>query len=473
MPDLIFKYSIVMTFMKPSHLIQTHKVFTKFQLTKPSQIHTHARKTKPRPNELLKEHLKFNATSKALLLFRDMIRNATSSIDSYSVLYIINACTRHSARHEGRQFHSLVVKLGFEPVIFIQTSLVSYYSAVGNLGYAHQVFDEMPERNVFCWTALISAYVRNQKPNVGLTLFREMQMGDVDPDHVTLTVALSACADLGALDVGKWIHNFVRRNEKMNKDLSLYNSLLNMYTKCGDVETAKVLFDNIKEKDVTTWTSMITGYAIHGRAKEALALFAAMTDPKARTKIVPNDVTFIGVLMACSHAAMVDDGKRYFNSMVQDYGLEPKLSHFGCMVDLLCRAGCLQEAKDFILKMPVKPNAVLWRTLLGACSVSGDVELAEEARVRLVESEENLAGDDVIMGNVYASRGIWDKKEIARDRVSERRVPGCSAIEVGSEIYEFVAAGCDHPSACKIYEVIESLMRNMRGYGCNFDTCQP
>ncbi|KAI3762647.1 hypothetical protein L1987_53086 [Smallanthus sonchifolius] len=228
-------------------------------------------------------------------------------------------------------------------------------------------------------TNCLNTYVHNQKPNVALKLFRNMQMDNLDPDHVTLTIALSACADLGALDMGKWIHNFIRRNNKVNIDLSLYNSLLNMYTKCGDIETAKVLFDNIKEKDVTTWTCMITGYAIHGRAQDALALFTTMTGSKTHAKFVPNDVTFIGVLMACSHVAMVDEGKRYFDSMMQDYGLKPRLSHFGCMVDLLCRAGCVQEANDFILNMPVKSNVDIWRTLLGACSVCGDVELAEEA----------------------------------------------------------------------------------------------
>ncbi|KAD6119287.1 hypothetical protein E3N88_10558 [Mikania micrantha] len=297
---------------------------------------------------MLKGVCKVNATSKALLLFRDLIRKSTSSIDSFSLLYIINACTRNSSRHEGRQFITLVVKLGYMHIIFIQTSLINYYSAVANLADAHQMFDECPE----------------------------MQMKNLDPDQVTLTVALSACADLGALDM--------------------------------DIETAKKTFDSIKEKDVTTWTSMITGYAIHGQAKEALALFTAMTDSKIHTKIVPNEVTFVGVLMACSHVAMVDEGKRYFNSMIHDYKLKPRFAHFGCMVDLLCeRAGCLQDAKDFILKMPMKPNAVLWRTLLGACSNCGDIELAEEARARLIEFEENLAGVMMLLWVIYMHLGEY------------------------------------------------------------------
>ncbi|GKC21856.1 putative pentatricopeptide repeat-containing protein, partial [Tanacetum coccineum] len=337
----------------------------------------------------------------------------------------------------------------------------------GHVADAHHVFDEIQTKNVVCWTALISAYVDNEKPQAAIELFRKMQTENVEPDQVTLTVTLSACADLGALDMGKWVHKFMRGSVKLDKDLSLYNSLLNMYMKCGDVETAKLVFDSIENKDVTTWTSMITGYAIHGRAKEALVLFKAMAD----SKVVPNDVTFIGVLMACSHVAMVDDGKRYFKIMVKDYGIKPRLSHFGCMVDLLCRAGCLQEAKYFILEMPMKPNAILWRTLLSACSVRGDIDLAEETRGRLLEYDENLPGDDVIMGNIYASRGIWDKKEITRNRISERRVPGCSSIEVGSEIIKFVAGDRDHPFACIIYEVIDSLIGNMRGYVCNIDNC--
>ncbi|KAI3513377.1 hypothetical protein L1887_20708 [Cichorium endivia] len=452
-----------MRFLKSSSLIQIHNVFAKFPLTKPSQIHSR-RQTRPSTNDVLNEYLKANATSKATLLFRDLIRKSTSTIDSFSLLYIIKVCTRKSSPHEARHFHTLVVKLGYNSNIFVQTSLVNYYSAVANLADAHQVFDEIPTKNVVSWTALISAYVDNQKPNTALELFRKMQMENLEPDQVTLTVALSACADLGALDMGKWIHNFIRRTKSRHKELALYNALLNMYTKCGDIETAKMLFNSIKTKNVTTWTSMITGHAIHGQAKEALSLFTAMTD----AKIVPNDVTFIGVLMACSHGAMVDEGKRYFKIMTENYRLKPRVPHFGCMVDLLCRAGCVQEAKDFMLKMPVKPNAVMWRTLLSACSVGGDVDVGEEAHRRLVEFEENLVGDDVLMGNIYGFRGIWEKKEMKRNCV-DRRVPGCSLIDVGGEIHEFVAGDCDHPFGWKIYEVIESLMGNMRAYGCNFD----
>ncbi|KAK9278611.1 hypothetical protein L1049_028184 [Liquidambar formosana] len=373
--------------------------------------------------------------------------------------------------------HALVVNRGFEPIIFLQTSLINMYSAVGNLDDAHRMFDEIPSKNNVCWTALISAYVDNQKANKALQLFREMQMDNVEPDQVTITVALSACAGLGALDMGEWIHAYICRNEGLNSDICLNNALLNMYAKCGDIGTARRLFDGIRKKDVTTWTSMIVGHALHGQAEEALELFAEMKDMIKNTKknkrngddgsslILPNDVTFIGVLMACSHAGMVEEGKQHFKSMREDYGLEPRDSHFGCMVDLFCRAGLLKEAYGFILEMPARPNAVVWRTLLGACGLHGNIELGTEIRRQLIELEPAYVGDDIIMSNIYASKGLWDKKTAVRDQIKRRRAPGCSSIEVGSGIYEFVTADDDHPSKSEIYEALECLIKTMKAYG--------
>lgn len=374
--------------------------------------------------------------------------------------------------------HALIINLGFETNIFLQTSLIDLYSALGNIGDAHHVFEEIPTKNVVCWTALISGYVDNQKPNKALQVFRQMQMGNVEPDQVTLTVALSACVDLGALEMGEWIHTYVSRRKELSKDLSLDNALINMYAKCGDIETASRLFDSTKKKDVTTWTSMIVGHALHGQAEEALRLFAAMKEENKRARakkrsfdswsgslIVPNDVTFIGVLMACSHAGMVEEGKKHFQSMIEDYGVKPRLSHFGCMVDLLCRGGLLQEAYDLIMDIPVQPNAVLWRTLLGACGTRGNIDLAAEARVRILELEGSRVGDNVIMSNIYAAKGMWDEKIGVREKMKQRRAPGCSSIEVGSLINEFVTADDDHPSKREIYEVLECLIETMKAHG--------
>lgn len=440
-------------------------------------LHTHLEP--PKANQTLKAYLNSNRSTKALLFFRDLLRKRPSSIDSFSFLFVLKACTwKHSAT-EGKQLHAQITKFGFQHVVYLQTSLINMYSASENLCDAHKVFDEITSINTVCWTALISAYVDNQRPAKALQMFRQMQMADVEPDSVTVTVALSACADVGALEMGEWIHAYSRSKDGLDIDLSLNNALINMYAKCGDIGTARRLFDRMNKKDVTTWTSMVVGHALHGQAEEALKLYSKMkgtNNNSSKSKrnsdsgsslIVPNDVTFIGVLMACSHAGMVEEGKQHFKSMSEDYGLKPRESHFGCMVDLFCRAGHLKEAYDLISEMPEKPTAVVWRTFLAACSLKGDIELAAKIQRRLLELDPGHAGDSVAMSNIYAAKGMWDKKIVVRGRIKQRRAPGCSSIEVGTRISEFVAADKDHPLRSEIYAVLNHLLINMRAFGCS------
>ncbi|XP_020211528.1 putative pentatricopeptide repeat-containing protein At1g74400 [Cajanus cajan] len=402
----------------------------------------------PKPNESLRKHLECNRHTKVLLLFRSFLRKRPTfnSIDSFSLLYALKASPT-----QGKQLHTLIIKLGYQATLQLQTSLLKGYAECGNLLDARQVFDEIPSKNVICWTTLISAYVGNHKPGKALQLFRLMQMSNVEPDQVTVTVALSACAETGALEIGERIHAFVRSKQEMDKDLCLENALINMYAKCGDVVTARKVFDGMRNKDVTTWTSMIVGHAVHGQAREALRLFSGMStrmegdDWNSRSCVMkPNDVTFVGVLMACSHAGLVEEGKWHFRSMSEVYGIEPREAHFGCMVDLLCRGGHLREAYDFIMEMPVPPNAVLWRTLLGACSVHGELELAAEVRLKLLKLDPGYVGDSVSMSNIYANKGMWNKKIGVRNQIKQSRAPGCSSIEVGSGVSEFVTSDDDH-----------------------------
>ncbi|KAM0979827.1 hypothetical protein ACFX13_015901 [Malus domestica] len=439
----------------------------RFHLPK-TQLHTHLKP--PKANQTLKTYLKSNSATKALLLFRDILRTSPATTDSYTLLFVLKACTQKSVSLEGKQMHALVLKYGFESIVYLQTSLMNMYSAAGDVVDAHLVFDEIPSKNIVCWTTLVSAYVDNQKPNEALQLFRQMQMHNVEPDQVTLTVALSACADLGALEMGEWINAYVCHKYGFDTDLCLNNALVNMYAKCGDIGTARRLFYRIREKDVMTWTSMIVGHALHGQAEEALTLFGQMKEASKNTRknkrngdfesglVVPNHVTFIGVLMACSHAGMVEEGKWHFRSMSQEYGLKPREAHFGCMVDLFCRAGLLQDAYDFILKMTGPSNAVMWRTLLGACSLHGDIKLGSQVRVKLLELEPTYAGDDVTLSNIYAAKGMWDRKMVVRDQMKQRRPPGCSSIEVGRSISEFVSADDDHPLRTEIYEILRQLI---------------
>lgn len=294
---------------------------------------------------------------------------------------------------------------------------------------------------------MISAYVDNHKPGTALQLFREMQRNNVEPDQVTVTVALSACAETGALEMGEWIHAFVRCKQGLNRDVCLDNALINMYAKCGDVVTARKVFDGMRNKDVTTWTSMIVGHAVHGQACEALQLFSEMSTSRDKGDCVmtPNDVTFIGVLMACSHAGLVEEGKWHFRSMSEVYGIEPREAHFGCMVDLLCRGGHLRDAYDFIMEMTMPPNVIVWRTLLGACSVQGELELAALVRHKLLKLDPGYVGDSVAMSNIYANKGLWTNKIFVRNQIKQSRAPGCSSIEVESGVGEFLIVDGDHP----------------------------
>ncbi|XP_061372957.1 putative pentatricopeptide repeat-containing protein At1g74400 [Gastrolobium bilobum] len=407
----------------------------------------------PKPNQTLRKYLECNNHTKVVKLFRSFLRKRATfnSIDSFSFLFAIKACNRIHSSMQGKQLHALIIKFGYEAIVQLQTSLLKMYAERGNLGDAHQVFDEIPSKNIICWTSLISAYVENHKPCKALQLFRLMQMNNVEPDQVTVTVALTACADIGALEMGEGIHAFIRCKQGMNIDLCLNNALINMYAKCGDIVTARKLFDSTRNKDVTTWTSMIVGHARHGQAHEALQLFSEMNikrDKKSWSSctymIVPNDVTFIGVLMACSHAGLVEEGKRHFRSMTKDYGIQPREPHFGCMVDLLCRGGHLKEAYEFIMEMPVPPNMVIWRTLLGGCSLHGELELAAEVWHKLLKLDPGYVGDSVAMSNIYADKGMWNKKMIVRNKIKQSRAPGCSSIEVGSGVSKFVTADNNH-----------------------------
>nr|DAD22818.1 TPA_asm: hypothetical protein HUJ06_024281 [Nelumbo nucifera] len=403
------------------------------------RIHHHFHHKPQRTNSILKASSEANSISKKALLHpRQLCRKGVSSMGSYLLLHLLKQCTKKSCGREGRATHAITINLGFGRVIFLQTALINMYSMMGHLNDAHRMFDEIPYRN----------------PNKVLKLFRQMQLENVEPNQVTVTVALSACADLGALD------------------LCLNNAIINMYAKCGDVGTTRILFDSVRPKDVTTWTSMIVGHAVHEQAEEALRLFEEMNRSKSKRKmrnkndgehwsdlILPNEVTFIGVLMACSHKGLVEEEWQHLESMSKKYGLKPRISHYGCMVDLLCRAGLLKDAYDFIVNMPIQANAVVWCTLLGACSLHGDTELGLSVRQRLFELDPSHVGDDVALSNTYAAAGLWDDK-----------IPGCSSIETTTGVHEFVTADRSHHMKREIYEVLEGMIKNLKASDYNPDT---
>lgn len=324
--------------------------------------------------------------------------------------------------------------------LFSWNVMITAYAKQGEMENASKLFDEVPERDVVTWNAMISGYVLCGSNEKALEMFEKMRMLGERPDEVTMLGLLSACANLGDLDVGQKIHSSILEMASGHIGILLRNALIDMYAKCGSIQSALEVFRWMKHKDVSTWNSIIGGLAFHGHAMESIHLFKKML----RLKVRPNEITFVGVLIACSHAGKVEEGHQYFNLMINEYNIIPNIKHYGCMVDILGRSGLLGEAFKFIESMEIKPNAIVWRTLLGACKIHGNVELGRLANEQLLGMRRDESGDYVLLSNMYASQGEWDGAEKVRKLMDDsgvRKEPACSLIEDDSfDVKQFL---CD------------------------------
>ncbi|XP_059660852.1 pentatricopeptide repeat-containing protein At2g29760, chloroplastic [Cornus florida] len=344
------------------------------------------------------------------------------------------------------------------------TTLLVGYAKLGEYDAARRVFDSMPNQDIAAWNALISSYEQSGKPREALAIFNELQLRkNVEPDEVTLVSTLSACAQLGAIDLGGWIHVYIKKQGmKLNRHLA--TSLIDMYSKCGDLEKALEVFHSVDTRDVFVWSAMIAGLAMHGRGGDAIDLFLKMKEDK----VTPNAVTFTNVLCACSHAGLVDEGRALFNQMGPVYGVVPGVKHYACMVDILGRKGRLDEAMELIKNMPIAPSASVWGALLGACRLHGNVELAEQACRCLLELEPQNHGAYVLLSNLYAKSGKWDKvsglRKLMRDS-GLKKEPGCSSIEVNGVVHEFLVGDNSHPLSKKIYSKLDEIAARLKSVG--------
>ncbi|XP_028769925.1 pentatricopeptide repeat-containing protein At5g48910-like [Neltuma alba] len=447
--------------------------------------------------------------------------------DEYTFTSVLKACAGLAWAVEGEKVHCMVTKYGCESNLFVRNSLVDLYFKVGRLGIAQvlfdkmiyrdivswntllsgyclsgninqarwifdgmgektmvswstmisgyakmgklyearQLFDKMPERNVVSWNAMISGYAQNEKYSDAIELFHQMQQqSNLVPNDVTLVSVLSACAQLGALDLGKWIDRFIKRN-KIKLSLFLGNSLADMYAKCGCIGDARHVFDSMQEKDVTSWTIIITGLAMHGHANEAFICFREMIENGLR----PSDITFMGLLTACTHAGLVDEGLDYFHMMDQVYGIAPKIEHYGCVVDLLSRTGRLEKAESLVISMPIEPNVLVWGALLGGCRKYRDAERGVRVAQRILELAPDHSGSYVYLANIYASKGRLDDAAKCRLRMRDKGViktPGCSWIEVDNTVHEFFMGDLiSHPQSEKIDLMIRELRWKLKQGG--------
>lgn len=433
----------------------------------------------------------------ALVMFMTM-NDHKDMVDEVVVVSILSACAHLMDAKTGKSIHSLSVKIGIESYVNLQNALIHMYSSCGEIisaeklfhagysldlvswnsmisGYwkcgsiekARALFDIMTEKDIVSWSAMISGYAQNDHFSETLALFQEMQLYGIQPDETTLVSVISACTHLAALDQGRWIHAYIRKNG-LKINVILGTTLIDMYMKLGCVESALEVFHGMEEKGVSTWNALILGFAMNGSVDKSLYTFSEMK----KSSVVPNEITFMGVLGACRHMGLVDEGHRHFNSMIQEHSIEPNIKHYGCMVDLLGRAGMLKEAEKLIETMPMSPDVATWGALLAACKKHGNHEMGERIGRKLVELQPDHDGFHVLLSNIHASKGNWDHVLEVRGMMMQRgvvKVPGCSMIEANGIVHEFLAGDKTHPQMNEIEDMLDEMSKRLKieGYAPN------
>ncbi|KZV43504.1 pentatricopeptide repeat-containing protein-like [Dorcoceras hygrometricum] len=341
------------------------------------------------------------------------------------------------------------------------TTIIDGYCRKGNIGQARQFFDEMPERNLCSWNAMIGGYCQNKQSHEALILFQELLAQKIfEPDDVTVVSVLPAIADLGAFDMGNWVYKFVKR-KKLDASASVSAALVDMYAKCGEIEKAKQVFDNLLGRGVCSWNALINGLALNGRSKEALETFVNMK----RKGFKPDEITMLGVLSACNHGGLVEEGKRWFYEM-EKFKLSPRVEHYGCMVDLLGRAGCLDEAERLINNMPYETNGVILSSFLFACGYAKDVIRAERVVKKVINMEPLCDGNYIMLRNLYAAEKRWRDVEQIKYLMlihGAKKEVGYSEIEIEGQVLEFIAGDMVHQHLEVTHSLLNQLQMHMKG----------
>ncbi|XP_043690533.1 pentatricopeptide repeat-containing protein At4g21065-like [Telopea speciosissima] len=417
-------------------------------------------------NTMIRGYAKSPEPDQALHLFLAMqLQEDAPNPDNFTFPFVLKSCTRLHRTREGRQLHAVIYKAGLQSDQFVQNSLIHMYSSCGESTFAMQVFEKMSDRNVVSWTSIIDGLVDDDRPFEALHMFARMEDDGVAPNDATVVSVLRACADVGAMGIGQKVHKLVEHSEIASR-ANVCTALIDMYAKCGCIDSARRVFDAIVNKDVFVWTAMISGLASHGQCREAIDLFNEMREANLRM----DARTVTAVLSAYRNAGWVTEGHHFFNDMEIKYGIRPTIQHYGCMADLLARTGHLEDAEEFIKSMPVEPDVILWRTLIWACRVYGDIERGERLMSHLqpMKTDSNDCGSYVLLGNVYALAGKWREKAKMREFMNQKRLakpPGSSKVEVNGVIHEFVAGDSSHPEAEKIYRRLDEITERLREEG--------
>lgn len=402
----------------------------------------------------------------ALTIFSEM-RKLDVKSDWIALVSILRAYTDVEDLEQGKSIHGCVIKMGleFEPDLCI--GLTAMYAKCGQVMVARSLFDQMEVPNVILWNAMISGYAKNGCAEEAVELFRGMMSKNIRPNLITVISTILACAQVGSLERARWMDNYVN-NTAYRDDVYVSAALIDMYAKCGSVELARKVFNQTRDRDVVVWSAMIVGYGLHGCGKEAIDLFHKLK----QAQVHPNDVTFIGLLTACNHSGLVQEGWEFFHKM-KEYRIEPRHQHYACVVDLLGRAGYLNWAHDFIMKMPIEPGVTIWGALLSACKIYRHVILGEYAAEKLFSLDPLNTGHYVQLSNLYASARMWNGVAKVRVLMRERGLSkdtGYSMVEVNGKLQAFRMGDKSHPRAKEINKELETLERRIKEAGFVPDT---
>ncbi|XP_057515270.1 pentatricopeptide repeat-containing protein At2g42920, chloroplastic [Amaranthus tricolor] len=439
-------------------------------------------------NTIIRGFSQSSAPQNAILLFIYMLNH--SNIEPQRLTYpsLFKAYTQLGLPRSGAQLHGRVIKLGLGFDRFIRNTIIYMYANSGFLSEAYKIFDEEGDfdvvawnsmimglaktrkineakrlfdkmglrRNDVSWNSMISGCVRNGKFVEAMILFERMQEEQIKASEFTLVSLLNSCANLGALEQGEWICDYILCKNRFKLNVIMVTSIVDMYSKCGAIDKARGFFEFAPIKGLSSWNSMILGLANNGCEEEAFELFYELIS----LKIEPNEVTFLGLLIACCYKGYVNQARDFFLLMKERYKIKPSIKHYSCMVDVLGQAGLLNEAEQLIKKMPMEPDAIIWGSLLSSCRKYGNVEMAIRAGRHINEINSNDSAAYILMSNVYAASGQFENAIEQRVSMKERHVPkekGCSSIEVNGQVQEFGSAGKLHPD-------IQDLMFFLHSY---------
>ncbi|MCL7027711.1 hypothetical protein MKW94_010273 [Papaver nudicaule] len=401
-------------------------------------------------------------TARALALFQEM-RSSGVQPTSNTLSIVLTACANISALDRGVQLHTHILKLGYVLDPFISSTLITFYARCKQINNSVKVFQENLNINVVIWTALVTGYGLSCDHEQALGVFRDMINAGIVPNQSTFASALNSCSGLEALDKGKVIHS---QAMKIGSSLDVFvaNSLIVMYSKCGNIDDGVVIFNKMRERNLVSWNSIIVGCAQHGRANLAFQIF----DQMEQANIQPDEITFVGLLTACSHSMMLEKGRFFFELLTSHPWIQLKLEHYACMVDILGRSGKLEEAEEFIRKMPIEPNSLIWLTLLSACKVHPNVEIATRAAESALNLEPDYSVPYILLSNLYASVNKWKDASRIRRLMKEKGIvkqPGRSWVTLRGSRHEFLSGDTSHPLSNKIHQKLEWLNGKLKELG--------